>query len=152
MTIFHAEDVRALAPQASVLEKAEPPVTRVQIAWYMVASYDLNPIHVDEPFAREAGFPSVIGQGMLPLGFLARDLAALVGARRLRRLRGDFVGSVMPGDELRLEIRLGSWREADGGVEAQWTLLASGIDGKPRVRGEAHTWHESRVSPASGQA
>lgn len=138
-----AAQAREIGPGTVLVSRREAPVTRVEIAWYMVASYDLNPIHVDEPFAREAGFPSVIGQGMLPLGYLARELVRLVGRPRLRRLSGDFVGPVLPGDALTIEIRLGACREQPGGVELAWVLEARGDDGRMRVRGEATSWHAS---------
>jgi acyl dehydratase len=138
-----AQEARALQPGVWVATDRHPPITRVEIAWYMVASYDLNAIHVDEPFARAAGFESVIGQGMLPLGFLARRLVQTVGPHRIRLLSGDFVGSVFPGDELVTELRLRERRELAGGVELEWELGAVGADGKQRLRGRAVTWHDS---------
>jgi acyl dehydratase len=141
--ICTAEQARGIEPGQVVASERHAPITRVQIAWYMVASYDLNPIHVDEPFARAAGFESVIGQGMLPLGFLARRLVHLVGIERIRSLGGDFVGPVLPGDEYLTELRVREKRERPGGVEIEWELAAVGTDGKPRVRGRAVTWHEA---------
>jgi acyl dehydratase len=114
----------------------------VEIAWYMVASYDRNPIHVDEPFARAAGLPSVVGQGMLPLGFCASRLVAEVGHARLRGLGGDFVGSVLPGDALVTDIVLDSIEERAGGVELRWNLSAKNLAGDPRLRGWARSFHE----------
>ncbi|KWT74773.1 MULTISPECIES: MaoC/PaaZ C-terminal domain-containing protein [unclassified Variovorax] len=136
-----ATQARAIAPGTLVSSAQEKPLTRVEIAWYMVASYDLNPIHVDEPFAKEAGFKTVIGQGMLPLGYLSRMLVAEVGLERLRALSGDFVGLVFPGDELTLELRMEGHAEREGGVELEWSLTALGPDGKPRTRGRARSWH-----------
>ncbi|MGD9946740.1 MAG: MaoC family dehydratase [Burkholderiaceae bacterium] len=141
-----AAQARAVEPGTVVLSQRQPPVTRVQIAWYLVASCDLNPIHVDEPFARQAGFQTVVGQGMLPLGFLARELVRIVGLQRIRRLGGDFVGPVLPDDALTIELRVLQRHEAADGLELRWQLTASGDDGKPRVRGHASTWHEE--SPA----
>jgi acyl dehydratase len=141
--IAGAADARRLVLQQPLVVRTEAAIDRVQIAWYMVASYDLNPIHVDEPFARQAGFASVIGQGMLPLGFLARELVRLVGQHRLRSLGGDFVGPVLPGDVLVSELRPMARRDTAQGIELDWALAALGPDGKPRVRGRATTAHES---------
>ena len=47
-----------------------PPVTREQLQDYAKASGDNNPIHLDDSFARLAGFPSVIAHGMLSMAFL----------------------------------------------------------------------------------
>jgi acyl dehydratase len=138
-----AAQARGLRLGERLVAVEERPIDRVQIAWYMVASFDLNPIHVDEPFARRAGFDSVIGQGMLPLGFLARELVRQVGHARLRSLGGDFVGPVLPGDVLTTELVPTALRELDDGVELDWALAAIGADGRPRVRGRATTRHEA---------
>jgi acyl dehydratase len=140
-----ARAARSLEVGTVYSSECQQAITRVQIAWYMVASYDLNPIHVDEPFAREAGFGTVIGQGMLPLGFLSRQLVAAAGHHRIRRLKGDFVGSVLPGDVLVTELTVAGRRELDGGVEIEWAMAARGQDDKLRVRGSAVTWHEDET-------
>ena len=140
--IGSAAAARALQPGASLGRKAHAPITRVEIAWYMVASYDRNPIHVDAPFAKAAGLPTVVGQGMLPLGYCASQLVDEVGHARLRGLGGDFVGSVLPGDELVTDIVLESREDKAGGVELRWTLSATNAAGEPRMRGWAKTFHE----------
>ncbi|MFM8316060.1 MAG: MaoC/PaaZ C-terminal domain-containing protein [Deltaproteobacteria bacterium] len=50
------------------LEK--PPLSREQLKSYAEASGDNNPIHLDDNFAKNAGFPSVIAHGMLSMAFL----------------------------------------------------------------------------------
>ena len=137
-----AASTKGLASGFSLGRKTHAPITRVEIAWYMVASYDRNPIHVDEPFAKAAGLPTVVGQGMLPLGYCAAQLVAEVGHARLRGLGGDFVGSVLPGDELVTDIVLESREDKAGGVELRWTLSAVNATGEPRMRGWAKTFHE----------
>ena len=70
-----------------------------QIAAYARASGDMNPIHLDEKFARSVGLPGVIAHGMLQM-----SLAAVVagkeigGAQKLRRISCRFAGMVEPGD------------------------------------------------------
>lgn len=140
--IGDARAARALAAGSSLGRTEHAPVTRVEIAWYMVASYDRNPIHVDEPFARTAGLPSVVGQGMIPLGYLASRLVEAVGHRRLRGLGGDFIGSVLPDEALVTEIVLECATERDGGVELRWKLAAENGAGAARLRGWACTFHE----------
>ncbi|MEZ5653183.1 MAG: MaoC family dehydratase N-terminal domain-containing protein [Burkholderiaceae bacterium] len=138
--IASAAQARALADNHTLRPRSFSP-TRVDIAWYMVASYDLNPIHVDEPFARAAGFPSVIGQAMIPMGHLAAGLVDAAGLARLRALRGDFVRPVFPDEILHLHARLAGRDEQAGGVSLTWRLNATGPEGQDRVRGEAVTWH-----------
>jgi acyl dehydratase len=70
-----------------------------QIAAYARASGDMNPIHLDEKFAKSVGLPGVIAHGMLQM-----SIAAVVAARaaggplKLRRVACRFAGMVEPGD------------------------------------------------------
>jgi acyl dehydratase len=73
--------------------------TREQIAAYAKASGDMNPIHLDDDFARTVGLPGVIAHGMLQMGLMATVAAeAAGGPDRLRRLYCRFAGMVVPGD------------------------------------------------------
>ena len=73
--------------------------TRDQIAAYAEASGDVNPIHLDEDFARSVGLPGVIAHGLLQMGILAVVAAdAAGGPQRLRRMGCRFAGMVEPGD------------------------------------------------------
>jgi len=78
----------------------KPPVDRVQIARYAGAAGDLNPLYVDEQFARNAGFPSALAPGMLAMGFLAELAADWLRGARIRRFGARFVKIVWPGDVL----------------------------------------------------
>ena len=70
-----------------------------QIAAYARASGDMNPIHLDEKFARSVGLPGVIAHGMLQMGIAATVAAeAAGGPDRLRRVFVRFAGMVVPGD------------------------------------------------------
>lgn len=46
------------------------PITQKMLQDYAHASLDFNPIHLDESFAKKAGFPSVIAHGMLSMAFM----------------------------------------------------------------------------------
>jgi acyl dehydratase len=73
--------------------------TKEQIAAYAEASGDVNPIHLDDDFARSVGLPGVIAHGMLQMGVMATVAAeAAGGPERLRRLYCRFAGMVVPGD------------------------------------------------------
>ena len=73
--------------------------TREQIAAYARASGDMNPIHLDDAFARTVGLPGVIAHGMLQMGLMATVAAGAAGGPdRLRRLYCRFAGMVVPGD------------------------------------------------------
>jgi acyl dehydratase len=72
--------------------------TAEQIAAYAQASGDLNPIHLDDDFARSVGLPGRIAHGMLQMGIAATVAAEAAGGARLRRLRCRFASMVGPGD------------------------------------------------------
>ncbi len=70
-----------------------------QIAAYARASGDMNPIHVDDRFAKSVGLPGVIAHGMLQMSIAAVVAGkAAGGAQRLRRVSCRFAGMVRPGD------------------------------------------------------
>jgi acyl dehydratase len=48
------------------------PLHRVDLVRYAGASGDFNPIHWNEPFAREVGLPDVIAHGMLTMATASR--------------------------------------------------------------------------------
>ena len=76
-------------------------LTRTRIVQYAGASGDFNPLHTDEPFAREvAGFPGVFAHGMLTMGMTARAVTDWVGEERLVRIGVRFTAQVWPGDTL----------------------------------------------------
>jgi acyl dehydratase len=78
------------------------PITREQLADYADASGDRNPIHLDENFARAAGFPSVIVHGMLSMAFMADHLRFNFpdGKYKVLRLKARFRKVTFPGDVL----------------------------------------------------
>ena len=68
--------------------------SREQIKDYARASGDVNPIHLDDEFARRVGLDGVIAHGMLQMGLAAR----LFEGSRLRSLSVRFSSPVRPGD------------------------------------------------------
>ena len=80
---------------------AKAPIDRVQLCRYAGASGDYNPLHTDEPFAKEvAGFPTVFGHGMLTMGATAKVLTDWFGDGKLLRYGVRFLKQVWPGDRL----------------------------------------------------
>jgi len=93
----------------------KPPVDRTQIARYAGASGDFGPLHVDEPFARNAGFPSVLVPGMLAMGFLGELAVEWLRGARLRRFSCRFVKIIWPGDVITSRGRVADRRFEEGG-------------------------------------
>lgn len=115
-------------------------VTREDIAAYADVSGDRNPLHLDDDAAIAAGFPGVIGHGMLTLGFLAAALAAWIGERGdLASLRAQFRSPVYPGDEVVVRARVVDLDDASRAVrlEAWVEVDRDGTVEMPVRRGEA---------------
>lgn len=115
-------------------------ITREDIAAYADVSGDRNPLHLDDDAAVAAGFPGVIGHGMLTLGILAAALDAWAGAHGdLTSLRAQFRAPVFPGDEVVARALVTGWDE-DGRVarlEAWVEVQRDGVTETPVRRGEA---------------
>jgi acyl dehydratase len=95
------------APDAAALVegfRAEPreygPLAQPDFVRYAGASGDFNPIHFNDEYARDSGFPSVFSQGMLQGGILASYVTDWLGAENVRRFRVQFREQVWPGDVL----------------------------------------------------
>lgn len=86
------------------------PITREHLKAYAHAALDFNPIHLEEKFAKEAGFPSVIVHGMLSMAYLG-DLICLNFPEkdfRLKKFRTRFRKVTFPGDVLTCEGKVKS--------------------------------------------
>jgi acyl dehydratase len=93
----------------------KPPVDRLQIARYVGAAQDWNPLYIDEPHAKNAGFPSALAPGMIAMGFLGELVVEWVRGARLRRFQARFVKIVWPGDVLTARGRVVDRRFEEGG-------------------------------------
>lgn len=93
----------------------KPPVDRLQIARYVGAAQDWNPLYIDEPHAKNAGFPSALAPGMIVMGFLGELVVEWVRGARLRKFQARFVKIVWPGDVLTARGRVTDRRFEEGG-------------------------------------
>ncbi|HMC40751.1 MAG TPA: MaoC/PaaZ C-terminal domain-containing protein [Acidimicrobiales bacterium] len=112
-------------------------LTRADLVQYAGASGDFNPMHTDEPAAKEAGLASVFGHGMFSAGLLATALTNWVGVGNLVRYNVRFVKQTWPGEEFATRIKVTAKRE-DGGrhlVDLECSL--SNQHGEVKVAGEA---------------
>ena len=92
---------------------------RTQLVQYAGASGDYNPLHSDEPYARDvASFPGVFAHGMLTMAMTGTLVSDVFGIENVEYFGGRFTAQVWPGDTLgaRLEI-----------VEADATTLTATV-------------------------
>jgi acyl dehydratase len=115
------------------LEK--PAITTTQLVQYAGASGDFNRIHYDEPFARDAGFPSVIAHGMLSLAFFGQLLTDWAGAGAVARLHTRFKAVTLPGDVITVAGEITARHPGDRTVEIR--LTARKPDGTVTLEGAA---------------
>lgn len=114
----------------------KPPVDRSQVARFAGATGDYGPLHVDEPFARNAGFPSVLVPGMLAMGFLGELVTDWLRGARVRRFGARFVKIVWPGDVVTVRGRVADRRfEPSGRYAADIEVWGENQRGELVVRG-----------------
>ena len=64
-------------PGDTIFDVTRPGASREQLAAFSIGTEDPNPIHVDEAFAKSAGFPTVLQQGPMTTAHLGALLAAV---------------------------------------------------------------------------
>jgi acyl dehydratase len=75
---------------------------------YAEASGDMNPIHIDEEFAKKVGLPGCILHGLWSMAQVARAHSAVAGGdpRALKRLAVQFRGMAFPEQEIVVTSRV----------------------------------------------
>jgi len=89
---------------------------------YAGASGDFNPVHYDEPYAKDAGYPGTFGQGMLTAGFASRVAADWFGLANVDRFRVRFESQVWPGDTLTATGEVTELHPTEDGIRVDATL------------------------------
>jgi acyl dehydratase len=113
------------------------PITRTDIVRYAGASGDFNPIHHDQTFAENAGFPTVFSIGMFQAALLATYATDWLGARNVRRYTVQFREQVWPGDELTCSGTVVSVTPGDGGDQVEVDLVCTRQTGGVAIKGSA---------------
>lgn len=114
-----------------------PPLTRTDFVKYQGASGDFHPLHHDDVFAKETGFPSVFSVGMLQAGMLASFLTDWLGPENIRRFKIRFAEKVWPGDELTCRASVVALFDADDGRRARLEVECARQTGERALVGEA---------------
>lgn len=112
-------------------------VDRVDFARYAGASGDFNRLHVDEPYAKEAGNPSVFGHGMLTAGFATHFVTDWLGLENVTRFRTRFTDRVWPGDTLEVEGEVTEKYDEGDETFVEIEFAVTNERGDPVVTGDA---------------
>lgn len=75
-------------------------VTPTHLVRYAGASGDFNPLHHNDEYAREHGYPGLFGHGMFSMGLTAKVVTGWFGPDSLREFGVRFTRQVWPGDQL----------------------------------------------------
>lgn len=111
------------------------PISRTDFVRYQGASGDMNPIHHDEEFARNAGFAAPLGIGMFAAGLLNSWATAWLGAENIRRTRVRWKHPVWPGDVLSCGGEIERVYEEEGEERVDLRLTCRRQTGEIAVQG-----------------
>jgi acyl dehydratase len=113
------------------------PITREDLKAYGPAAGDPNPIHVDEEFARNAGYKGVFAHGMLSMGYLGQFLVQAGGVGSVRRFKTRFVKLTWPGEVITCRGQVTGVRD-DGPVRlVECDIWTENQEGERKLVGSA---------------
>lgn len=127
-----------LTPGTSRTIVETDPLERRDFVKYAGASGDFNPIHYDEPYATNAGHPSVFGQGMFSAGIATRLVREWIGLAALTSIRTRFTARVFPGESLTVRGVVADETPTPSGREVEIEFeVVTAADNKLVVEGDA---------------
>lgn len=112
-------------------ERVLGPLTRTDFVRYQGASYDMNPVHHDEGFAKDSGYPAPLAVGMFPAGVCAAWASDHFGPQHVRRTRIRWRKPLFPGAVLTIRGQIE--REYDHEGEARFDVAIEAVDADETV-------------------
>ena len=113
------------------------PITKDDLKAYAAASGDPNPIHIDEEFARNAGYQGVFAHGMLSMGYLGEFLVQAGGAGSIRRFKTRFAKLTWPGETITCRGTVTGVRDEGGARLVECDIWTENQDGERKLTGSA---------------
>ena len=104
---------------------------------YAGASGDFHEVHYSEPFATDAGNPSVFAQGMLTGGFAANMVADWFGLANVTGLGMRFQARVFPGDTVIVTGEITDVIATEDGADVEADFVATNGDEEIVLSGDA---------------
>ena len=111
------------------------PLTRTDFVRYQGASGDMNPIHHDEHFATQSGYPAPLAVGMFAAGVMNTFGTRWLGADNVRRTRIRWKAPAFPGMTLTVHGAIENLVEADGERKVEIALTVLDQDENVSVQG-----------------
>jgi acyl dehydratase len=132
-----ALDPRTVAVGQDLPVLVKGPITRDDLKRYAAASGDPNPMHTDDEFARNAGYPGVFAHGMLSMGYLGAFLVQAAGVGSVRRFRARFARLTWPGDVITCRGRVTAVRDEEGQRLVECDIWTENQAGERKLVGSA---------------
>ena len=132
-----ALDVRTVTVGTDLQPLVKGPITREDLKRYAAASGDPNPMHLDEEFARNAGYPGVFAHGMLSMGYLGEFLVQAGGVGSIRRLKARFAKLTWPGDVVTCHGRVTAVRDEGAARLVECDIWTENQEGERKLFGTA---------------
>jgi acyl dehydratase len=133
-----ALDAKTVTVGTELPTLTKPPITRETLKAYGPAAGDPNPMHLDDEFAKNAGYPGVFAHGMLSMGYLGEFLhKAAGGVGRIRRFRARFAKLTWPGDVVSCKGVVTAVRDEDGRKVVDCEVWTETQSGERKVVGSA---------------
>ena len=118
----------------TIFEATLPGSDAVRLVEFSAGTQDPNPVHLDDAFAKDAGYPGVLQQGPMTTAHFARLLEEQVGRGALTYLDVYFTAPVFTAEPLTLAATVRETRD-DGEVVCD--LHCAKDDGTKTAHGEA---------------
>ena len=133
-----ALDKNTVAVGTELPTLTKPAITRETLKVYGPAAGDPNPMHVDEEFAKNAGYPGVFAHGMLSMGYLGEFLhKAAGGVGNVRKFRARFAKLTWPGDVVSCKGTVTAVRDEGGTKLVDCDIWTETQSGERKVVGSA---------------
>jgi acyl dehydratase len=111
------------------------PLTRTDFVRYQGASGDMNPVHHDEGFAKEAGYKAPLAVGMFAAGAMNSYATAWLGAANVRRTRMRWKAPAFPGYTLTVSANIARVYEENSENKVDIELTVTDQTGAVSVQG-----------------
>jgi acyl dehydratase len=133
-----ALDAKTVKVDSELPPLTKPAITRETLKVYGPAAGDPNPMHVDDEFAKNAGYPGVFAHGMLSMGYLGEFLhKAGGGVGHVRKFRARFAKLTWPGDVVTCKGVVTAVRDENGAKLVDCDIWTETQDGERKVVGSA---------------
>lgn len=104
---------------------------------YGEASGDGNPMHTDEEYAQDLGYPTVFAQGMLIMAFASKYITDFAGVGRIRRIWSRFKKQAWPGETLCFTAEVIKKYEENGKKLVDLDVVGANDEGEEKILTEA---------------